>query len=90
MDVQTGILRSRGGGLDPADVFFEKTRGEKIDRIKRLGCTHFIDDLVETFLEPSWPASVQRILYRPRTTDEQYPEVTIFADWKGIGAHLLS
>ncbi len=50
-------------GLKRSNVFFESTRIEKIARIKKLGCTHFIDDLEETFMETSFPANVKKILY---------------------------
>lgn len=52
-----------GLGLSTDEVYFESTRRGKIERIKKLGCTHFIDDLEETFLEPSFPSNVQKILY---------------------------
>lgn len=43
-------------------VFFEDTRSAKIARLAAIGCTHFIDDLPEVFLEPSFPAGVRRYL----------------------------
>ena len=27
------------------DIYFEETKERKIERIKKLGCTHYIDDL---------------------------------------------
>ena len=38
-------------GFNPEQVFFEDTRDAKIDRIRDLGFSHFIDDLEEVFLE---------------------------------------
>jgi len=49
-------------------VFFESTRGEKIERIRALGCTHFIDDLEEVFDEPSFPPKIQKFLFRSWST----------------------
>lgn len=49
-------------GLSPSAVFFETSREAKIARIAMLKCTHFIDDLVETFAEPSFPDGVEKIL----------------------------
>jgi hypothetical protein len=46
-------------------VFFELTKYEKIHRIARLKCTHFIDDLPEFLSEPDFPSQVQRILFDP-------------------------
>lgn len=47
------------------NVFFETTRQEKIDRIKSINCTHFIDDLQEVFDEESFPDSVLKCLFDP-------------------------
>ena len=47
-----------GLGLRCGDVYFEPTRAAKIARIEQIGCSHFIDDLVEVFLEPSFPSGV--------------------------------
>jgi len=58
-----------GLGVLPDKVYFESTRQEKIDRIKQLGCTHFIDDLEETFLETSFPDHVEKILYAKGRSD---------------------
>ena len=52
-----------GLGFSEGQVFFEGTRDAKIARIKSLGCTHFIDDLEEVFLEPAFPAGVQKCLF---------------------------
>jgi hypothetical protein len=62
-DLRKGALKwlDRAGssyGTDRSfrrDVYFESTRVDKINRIRSLGCTHFIDDLEETFREPSFP-----------------------------------
>lgn len=57
-----GLTDVNRGGIDTADVFFETTREEKIARIARLGCSHFVDDLEEVFLEPAFPPHVTRHL----------------------------
>lgn len=61
-------------------VFFEPSRAAKLNRIRVLGCSHFIDDLREVFSEPSFPMKIKsgysirilpkgieghRILFRP-------------------------
>ncbi len=58
-----GFFDAAGFGFEADQVFFEATRDAKIERIRALGCTHFIDDLEEVFLEPSFPAGVQRFLF---------------------------
>jgi hypothetical protein len=52
--------------IGQADVYFEATRNQKLERIARLGLTHFIDDLEEVLTDPGFPPSVQRILFAPR------------------------
>lgn len=78
-----------GFGLSPADVYFESTRWEKIGRIRRLRCTHFIDDLEETFLEDSFPAGVEKILYAPRITSSPLPNARVVLDWKEISDYFF-
>lgn len=57
-----GLLTSEATGLSAERVFFEGTRLDKIDRVRQLACTHFVDDLQEVFLESAFPAQVTRIL----------------------------
>ncbi|WP_109150592.1 hypothetical protein [Azospirillum sp. TSO5] len=57
-----GLTDPLRGGVDPDAVFFEDTRAAKIGRIVTTGSTHFIDDLEEVFLEPLFPAGVDRCL----------------------------
>lgn len=59
---RAGFFSPAGLGLSRDRVWFEQTRAAKASRIAALGCTHFVDDLVEVFLEPSFPRGVQRIL----------------------------
>lgn len=65
-------------------VFFEPTRIQKIGRIKALGCTHFIDDLEEVFLDKTFPDSVQKILYTPNRTNKVPPSIVVKNSWKAI------
>jgi hypothetical protein len=64
MDSQ-GFFNPLRLGLSPRQVFFESTRETKIARIKTLGCTHFVDDMVEVLLHADFPHDVTRILYSP-------------------------
>jgi hypothetical protein len=73
-----------GMGLTPNHVFFESTRREKIERIKLLGCTHFIDDLEETFLDESFPDYVIKVLYDPHRDSRSLAGVTAFSSWHRI------
>ena len=85
-----GFFMPERFGLRRQDVYFEDTREWKIERIVRLGCTHFIDDLVETFQEPSWPRHVKKVLYAPHSCEPTGPGIAVYSSWKAINEHLFS
>lgn len=60
-----GFYNSAETGLSSDQVYFELTKQDKLDRIGKVGCTHFIDDLPEFFAEPGFPLGVERILFDP-------------------------
>lgn len=75
-------------GIAPADIFFVGTLGEKLERIGRQGCTHYVDDLTEVLAHPAFPAGVARILYTPG--EEGPPPGTLaFRSWEAILRHLF-
>jgi hypothetical protein len=76
--------------LSRHEVFFEVTRTSKIERIRELGCTHFIDDLEETFIEPTFPHAVQKFLYAPVAVREIPDDIIPFSDWRKLGESLLN
>ncbi len=88
--IQHGFFRSNGLGLTQDQVFFEATRQAKVARIAALGCTHFIDDLEETFLEPDFPSGVARILYNPHGEEVTAQDVQNCIDWRQIGTRVLA
>ena|SRR4028119_439360 len=67
-----GWLKSQGFydrdriNLSPDQVYFELTKQEKLERIAKQQCTHFIDDLPEFLGESGFPAGVERILFDPQ------------------------
>lgn len=73
-----------GLGLKRDLVFFESTRKRKIERIKSLNCTHFIDDLEETFAENNFPGEVNKILYDPHHQYMKCNDVLILHSWRAI------
>jgi len=73
-----------GLGLRRESVYFEATRADKIERIKALGCSHFIDDLEEVFLEPSFPGSVEKILYAPGRPVAAVVGATVMPSWHAV------
>ena len=73
-----------GLGLTHSRVFFAATRHAKIERIRQLACTHFIDDLEETFLEDTFPPTTARILYEPDRESAPSPGVALMRTWQEI------
>jgi len=82
---RNGLFNARDIHLSPADVYFGSTREEKIAHIIRLGCTHFIDDLEEVFLNATFPANVEKILFSiDGVANTALQDVKIFDNWKAI------
>lgn len=77
-----GLFRT--GRLTREDVFFESSRAEKCGRIRDLGCTHFIDDLEEVFMEPAFPAEVGKILYAPGGGTAPAQDIRAVQSWGEI------
>jgi len=80
---------SDGLGLTRDAVFFAGTRQEKISCLAALGCTDFIDDLEETFLEEAFPAGVTRILYEPLRESVPPPGVKLIKSWQEISDYFF-
>ncbi len=80
-----GFTGSENHGLPSDRVFFELTKQEKLERISTAGCTHFIDDLPEFLLEPSFPTEVKRILFDPAGKSANRQPFPVATSWR----HLL-
>jgi thiamine kinase-like enzyme len=78
---QAALAWMKANGLP--DAHFGNTRAEKLATIKQLGCTVFVDDLEETFLEPDFPAGVEKILFAPHG-HAPVPGVHICRSWQEI------
>jgi hypothetical protein len=83
---QKGFFDEEGLGVPVANVHFSATRSEKLDRIGRLGITHFIDDLPEVLDDPAFPAGVVKILF---TNGVPARRPDAFAHWGEIAAAVL-
>ncbi|MBC8232345.1 haloacid dehalogenase-like hydrolase [bacterium] len=84
---QQGFFDKAQVGLSPNQVSFELTKQEKLERIAKVGCTHFIDDLPEFLAEPGFPAGVKRILFDPNEnhpTDHHCHRVTSWMEIEKI------
>ena len=69
-------------------VFFSSTRKEKVKKISTIGCSHFIDDLVEVFEEPHFPQDTKRILLDTSCQDNN-KKLSVFNNWTDINNTLL-
>jgi hypothetical protein len=56
-------IAGAGAPIPSENVFFEGTRKEKIARIAALELTHFVDDLNEVLVDPSFPRATRGILF---------------------------
>jgi hypothetical protein len=77
------FFESDGLGLRREDIYFAGTRAEKLATIKRLGCSLFIDDLEETYREPTFPADVEKLLFAPRGHGP-LRGVRVYSTWREI------
>jgi hypothetical protein len=84
------FFEADGIGLSYQKIYFESTRQAKINRIKKLRCTHFIDDLEETFLEVSFPEGVKKILYAPQSYKTSLKDAWRVTQWKDINDYFFS
>jgi len=95
-EAATGWLRQHGFfsanrfGLTESEVYYRPTLPKKVAQIAELKCTHFIDDLEETFREPAFPAGVQKILFNPHREQIDVNGVDAFSDWGRIRASVFN
>lgn len=81
---ENGFFDESGMACQRGNIFFESSRIEKLYRIKQLKCTHFIDDLVEIFIEKEFPEDVEKILYVPSGKLTDIEDVKAFTEWNQI------
>ena len=67
--------------IDPAEVYFELTKPDKLARIGALGCDFFIDDLPEILTAEAFPAATRRILFDPNGHHAPLAGVQTVAGW---------
>jgi len=83
------FFASDGLGLQRQDVHFAGTRADKIATSQRLGCTLFVDDLAETYLEPSFTADVEKILFAPHGEPAAPPDAQVCRTWHEISERVF-
>lgn len=85
---KNGFFQKNGFPLKRQSVFFESTREGKIQQIRDLACTHFVDDLREVFEAPLFPADVNKILFRPSPINFADPDVSGVTSWRELTSKL--
>ena len=75
------FFKEDGLGWNREDVFFEVSKEKKLERIRKLGCTHYVDDLEEILL--SLADNVERLWY---SNEEKMPSKGIkkLKSWKEL------
>ena len=78
--------------IEPANVFFELTKEEKVARARKLACQVFIDDLPEILDLAGFPEGMRKILFDPENqfagTKEAGAQFDRHASWASISADL--
>lgn len=80
---------TEGLGLSRTDILFGETRQEKIEHIFQSGCTHFIDDLEEVFLEKTFPINIEKIFFAPNRQSVAPNGVISIATWQAISEYFF-
>lgn len=74
--------------MQKQDIFLELTKQDKINRISSLNCTHFIDDLPDLLMDPSFPSSTERILFDPGLKNPEIMEIQKIPSWQKLNEYI--
>ena len=69
-------------------VFLEETVESKVDRIRRLACDLFVDDLPEFLSRPDMPNHIRKVCFSPKT-DRPPPGIEFLNEWNVAHSLLL-
>lgn len=72
------------------EAFFETTLQAKLERIQKEHCDVFIDDLPELLQEPSFPSTVKRVLFDPKSLYPCNPTWLTLTSWHQMPSILKS
>ena len=87
-EAATAFLAAHGLGHVPAS--FHDTRAGKVEKIATLALDWFIDDLVEVYEEPHFPAAVKKILFHTSSTPAPEGSWQVCTDWNAIMQKMLA
>jgi hypothetical protein len=87
-----GLVGDSASQIDPARVFFELTKQDKVARAAALQCEVFVDDLPEILAMPGFPDGMRRILFDPENQFENSRDHASAhsASWAAITADLMT
>ncbi len=77
-------------GINPANVYFEITKEEKMERAASLGVQAFVDDLPDILAMPQLDNSVIKILFDPNGQHVAETHFSRVDGWPAIAALLLA
>ena len=79
---KNGFFSKSGLNWKENQIFFEESKSNKINRIKNLNCTHYIDDLEEIL--DLLPSKIKRMQYNPGKHKESGKKYLVLKSWKEI------
>ena len=82
-----GFFDARRFALRREDVYFESTRLDKVRRIAALGCSDFVDDLEDVFLEPEFPRATGKVLFAPHARERERAGARVMRSWQEVREH---
>lgn len=85
-----GFFRQNVYAISSENVYFERTREDKLKRIAEFGCTQFIDDLEEILKDPDFPSGVERILFTGGNPVVAASPYIVCQTWKQIEEQVFS
>jgi hypothetical protein len=83
-----GLIGANVNQINPANVFFELTKEEKVARAAELCCEVFIDDLPEILTMQGFPSGMRRILFDPESQFVGRDDLERRTSWAAIAADL--
>jgi len=84
-----GLVGDDSSQINPAFVFFELTKEDKVARAAALRCEVFVDDLPEILAMPGFPEGMRRILFDPENQSAGVAEnIDRCSSWAMITADL--
>ena len=79
---KNGFLDNKILGIDRDKIYFEETQVKKIERIDKLKCTHYIDDLPKIL--DNIKGETTKILYDPHKESRENASWKTLTNWNDL------